>query len=1552
MLRFLFSLIVISLCVFTTLSQSLNYDAERIRISSIDANNPDVSESGTAINNNGTVLGGRVVQFGSTSSYHGYTYSPTALLSSLPGAFPIRLNVFQGDINDNGLSVGSCRYFEAEFMPCYWYGGTIAQPIGLTGGYLTGNSTAVNNSGQAVGYFRNSLGNPTGLPVRAFIWDAVNGVRIFPEYPGQTTQAFDINNNGQVVGCRSDGVTGHGFIWDAQNGMRSLESYIGGTAGWDSFECGSKINDQGHVAGTGLIGGQRRNFYYDGSVVYFMGDPLDYEIRGLNNAGQIVGMMSTEEGSHAFYWDVNVGLEDLNDHVREYGWTWFHADDIDENGKILVTGIKSDIGLERTWIFTPGQEKPLIFIPGIGGSTLHEKNQDGSAGANIWMDGVLQLTTLYKLSLDPGAQNLPEIVAVKPIESFDVAGITLYPVYDKLLEALEQQGDYHKYNINGDPRKNFPGTNGCTGQYSGRKPNLFLFPYDWRLSNAQAAEKLKSFVDCVRLFYPHQDQKIDILTHSMGGLVARRYVLNNEDHRVSKMVTMMAPWLGAPLAIDSMTTGRFVGLSRELGGGVYIQETPLRSVARYGKGPHELLPSYSYFALGGRPLAYKDFLNFTWTEYDYDQSKAFLKKRHAPADPYANNDSFHNHVNIDQDNWGSDDSRIKYYHFYGKQNCDLTPGRIGFKALVSFPLVPNQMSYTTDITWTSGDGTVPTFSAGRPSSMLSPTTMVQKMLQPSQPGCSYLFGNDKEFEHNGILQTQLAFDEIFNALGRETVQRPVNNTAKQPANVENNFGSGDGLNYLSISGVDRLDIFDDQGNTNTPVNDEVDAAVDGVRYEYGSTSGAELIVPHQVFFYNGKTVDIKFTSTGEKVSINLHRGSNPNAATSAIKYLDVDLPVGVKAWLRFDGINVDNLKADLDSDDKFETEILPDFNITGVNASDIEDPMVNVSYGIENNEATVSVNATDAQSGINQVRYIASGESTDHIYTGSFTFTMNQSNLFYFAAQDNAGNRSVLAKFIDPVAPTSTVTHNAPPNSAGWNTSDTTFEIKALDDIGGSGLKELTLSADGTIYIPEQKFAREYPPMAMPQPSTVNDHVTKTFNMFREGVTNFYFYGKDREGNIEELKTYTVKVDKGRPFTRHELVVNSQVTTVTLTANDYVSGVAETRYRIDGGAEQIYTGPFDVSNSGGHSVSYYSVDVAGNQETPGVININAEDVPKSVLVSEFRTRGALGADDEFIELYNNSDTEVDISAWEIKTKQGSGSAVTLATINSATTIPARGHYLLRKDGTSNYSLGSYAEADQTYTGSLPDNVGIALFSDNSVIIDAVGFSSVTDSTYREGTGLVPSSGITTDGQYSFIRNFSASHLPVDSNNNRTDFIFIATDGNTYNNLKAVLGTPGPENLNSPVYREGEVIISQLDTSVTLAELPNRFYDYTETDPLYPVGTLAIRRMVINNTANTLTEIRLRITALTTKNSAVIFPQQAFLRLLNSSDITVDVEGYPAEVKGLTIEPAPSSSGGLNSSLILNLGKKGLQPGQSLNFNLKTGIVTNGQYKLEIRAEGF
>ncbi len=84
-----------------------------------------------------------------------------------------------------------------------------------------------------------------------------------------------------------------------------------------------------------------------------------------------------------------------------------------------------------------------------------------------------------------------------------------------------------------------------------------MFPYDFRKSNAVSAEKLRQFIQCIQAFYP--DNKVDLLGHSQGGIIARRYILDSVrtgyDHKVDKLITIASSFLGAPEALYKLETG-------------------------------------------------------------------------------------------------------------------------------------------------------------------------------------------------------------------------------------------------------------------------------------------------------------------------------------------------------------------------------------------------------------------------------------------------------------------------------------------------------------------------------------------------------------------------------------------------------------------------------------------------------------------------------------------------------------------------------------------------------------------------------------------------------------------------------------------------------------------------------------------------------------------------------------------------------------------------------------------------------------------------------------
>ena len=64
--------------------------------------------------------------------------------------------------------------------------------------------------------------------------------------------------------------------------------------------------------------------------------------------------------------------------------------------------------------------------------------------------------------------------------------------------------------------------------------------------------------------------------------------------------------------------------------------------------------------------------------------------------------------------------------------------------------------------------------------------------------------------------------------------------------------------------------------------------------------------------------------------------------------------------------------------------------------------------------------------------------------------------------------------------------------------------------------------------------------------------------------------------------------------------------TVTLSPSDATSGLASTRYTIDGGPPQTYSAPFTISSEGNHAVQYWSTDNAGNVEAPNTATVKID----------------------------------------------------------------------------------------------------------------------------------------------------------------------------------------------------------------------------------------------------------------------------------------------------------------------------------------------------------
>jgi hypothetical protein len=380
----------------------------------------------------------------------------------------------------------------------------------------------------------------------------------------------------------------------------------------------------------------------------------------------------------------------------------------------------------------------------------------------------------------------------------------------------------------------------------------------------------------------------------------------------------------------------------------------------------------------------------------------------------------------------------------------------------------------------------------------------------------------------------------------------------------------------------------------------------------------------------------------------------------------------------------------------------------------------------------------------------------------------------------------------------------------------------------------------------------------------------------------------------------------------------------------------------------------------------------------------------SLIISEFRLRGPSGAQDEFIEIYNDSGVAHTVAALS-----GTGYAIAASdgvvrcTIPNGTVIPARGHWLCANS--ASYSIGTYpagsgttATGDATYTTDIPDNAGIALFNNNtgggSFILanrfDAVGSTSESNVLYKEGTGYPALTPFSIN--YSWVRDecgkSGAVNLlgactistPKDTDSNAVDFYFVDTNGTSAGGGQR-LGAPGPENLSSPIQRNSTFAANLIDATVAQSAAPNRVRDFT-SDPLNnsTFGTLSIRRRFVNNTGGNVTRLRFRVIDLDTFPAA-----SGFADLRPRTSVAVVVAGIndgatcaatgapatppcTATVQGTSLEQPPSqpNGGGFGSSMgagTVTLGSP-LANGASINLQFLLGIQQTGNFRFYLNIE--
>ncbi|WP_371101060.1 OmpL47-type beta-barrel domain-containing protein [Streptomyces sp. PU_AKi4] len=249
--------------------------------------------------------------------------------------------------------------------------------------------------------------------------------------------------------------------------------------------------------------------------------------------------------------------------------------------------------------------------------------------------------------------------------------------------------------------------------------------------------------------------------------------------------------------------------------------------------------------------------------------------------------------------------------------------------------------------------------------------------------------------------------------------------------------------------------------------------------------------------------------------------------------------------------------------------------------------------------ASVTVEATDADSGVDRIEYAVGADGAWQPYTAPVVVDRIGTHTVRYRALDRAGNVSaeqsvgftvVAPQSDDTTPPETSATVAGEKNDDGDYVDMATVTVTASDTGTGVNTIEYAIGAGGAW-------------QAYTGPVMVHEAGTHTVR----------YRATDRAGNTAAAKSVEFTVVAAPPQdttppatgvtvagTRNSDGAYVGDATVTVSADDGHggSGVAGIEYSLDGGPYLAYTGPVVVDRAGRHTVAYRASDNAGNTSEP------------------------------------------------------------------------------------------------------------------------------------------------------------------------------------------------------------------------------------------------------------------------------------------------------------------------------------------------------------------
>lgn len=227
------------------------------------------------------------------------------------------------------------------------------------------NGWGINNKGQVAGK----------ADGHACLWSEGKRIVIGP-LDHIDSRAYDINDQGQVVGHMAGSATYHSFLWQngrltdigASKGWSDVNTINGASKGWSDANA---INDKGQIAGTAdVVGGYHHAVLWEKDWMRDLGT-LGSHLgvgTGINNHGDVVGFCGTTDKGHqlGFLWSGGK-MKSLG---TMPGFTDYAPNAINDNNQITGWAFSFDmqthasVGPDRAFLWEKGKMRELGTLGG------------------------------------------------------------------------------------------------------------------------------------------------------------------------------------------------------------------------------------------------------------------------------------------------------------------------------------------------------------------------------------------------------------------------------------------------------------------------------------------------------------------------------------------------------------------------------------------------------------------------------------------------------------------------------------------------------------------------------------------------------------------------------------------------------------------------------------------------------------------------------------------------------------------------------------------------------------------------------------------------------------------------------------------------------------------------------------------------------------------------------------------------------------------------------------------------------------------------------------